>query len=186
MDDKLNEIKMLREALKETWFEHWLNVNVFTLEWCIIVISIVLPLFIFWKLVDKKRLREIIFVGITVALIGFSLDQIGSSLLLWTYPYTLTPLMVEAFDPANFSILPVIYMLIYQWFAKWKSYVYAHIIFAFFAAFVGENIYEWLGLYELTNWQHIFSVPFYFLIGLFIKWFVNKIMEIETIYSKST
>ncbi|MEQ6388373.1 hypothetical protein RZN22_03500 [Bacillaceae bacterium S4-13-58] len=28
------------------------------------------------------------------------------------------------------------------------------------------NVFEWLGIYEIIKWNHIFSVPIYFLLGL--------------------
>ncbi|MFV2049648.1 CBO0543 family protein [Metabacillus sp. YM-086] len=113
-------------------------------------------------------------------LTSFLLDQIGASLQLWTYPVTTTQLPRDVFDPADLSILPMFYMVIYQYFPKWKSYILGQIFFAFFAAYIGGNIYQWLGIYKILKWKHIHSVPIYILMGIAVKWILNKLKEIET------
>ena len=52
---------------------------------------------------DKNRIIEISMVGLFVSIIAFILDQIGSSLGYWTYPYTLTPLERDLWAVADFS-----------------------------------------------------------------------------------
>ncbi|MEH6930134.1 hypothetical protein V7Z65_26080, partial [Priestia megaterium] len=82
--------------------------------------------------------------------------------------------------PANFSIIPFFYMMIYQWFPKWNKYVLAITVFTFFASFMGESIFKWLGIYKVLKWEHIYSVPFYILIGIFVKIVLKKFISIET------
>jgi hypothetical protein len=76
-------------------------------------------------------------------------------------------------------VIPFFYMMIYQWFSKWQKYILATIVFAFFASFVGEGIFKWLGIYKVLKWEHIYSVPFYILIGIFVKIVLQKFISIE-------
>lgn len=70
-------------------------------------------------------------------------------------------------------------MLMYQRFQKWKSYLFAQVVFAFFGAFVGGNVFQWLGIYELLKWKHIYSVPIYLIMGIVVRWVMLKLNKIQ-------
>ncbi|QOR68019.1 hypothetical protein IM538_07770 [Cytobacillus suaedae] len=177
--DLYKKITQLNEKLIDLHKEYWHKEVVFTFEWWFVIGTLILPWIIWWKLVDKSRIKEISYVGVMIMVLSFLLDQLGAALLLWSYPITLTPLSREVFDPADFAILPLCYMMIYQYFPKWKVYSLAMILFGFFGAYVGGNLYEWLGIYKIYHWKHIYSVPIYFLIGVFVKYVMNKLTSIE-------
>ncbi|MEH6949621.1 CBO0543 family protein [Bacillus sp. JJ634] len=182
--NKFQEIEKQYEYLRKLWLDYWTQEVVFTYQWWIMIFVLVTPLFLWWRLVDKTRIMEISMVGLLISIIAFLLDQIGSSLGYWTYPYTLTPLERDLWAVANFSILPFFYMMIYQWFPKWKTYILGTMIFALFAAFIGETIFQWLGIYVMLKWKHIYSVLGYILLGIFVKVILKKLKTIEAI-SKS-
>jgi hypothetical protein len=173
------KIENIRQQLRELSFDYWTSQVVFSVQWWIIIASLILPWVLWLKLADKKKMNELILVGLQIALISYILNQIGTSLGLWTYPYTLLPLEREVWDPADFTILPVLFMLLYQWFPRWKSYLRIHVLFAFLAAYVGGFIYEWLGIYKILNWKHAYSVLIYFLIAIFVKFVVQTIIKIK-------
>jgi hypothetical protein len=138
-------------------------------QWWIEVLIIIFSLILWWRFVDKTRLKEISLVGMMTSGIAFILDQIGTSLGLWTYPNTITPLERDLFTPADLSIVPLIYSMIYQKFPTWEKYILTTIIYALLASYLGENIFQSLGIYKIENWNHLYSVPFYILIGVFVK-----------------
>lgn len=177
--DKFQEIEKTYEYLRKLWLDYWANEVVFTYQWWINVFLLIFPFFLWWRLIDKTRIIEISMVGLIISIISFIFDQIGSSLGFWTYPYTLTPLERDLWAIADFSILPLIYMMLYQWFPKWKTYIVGTIIFALFAAFVGEPIFQWLGIYVMLKWEHIYSIPGYIFIGIFVKIILYKFKTIE-------
>lgn len=162
---KFEEIEHHYDQLKILWLNYWKEEVVFTYQW--------------WMLVDKRRIIEISLVGLFTSGIAFILDQVGTSLRYWIYPYTLAYLERDLWLPANFSVIPFFYMMIYQWFPKWQKYILAIIVFAFFASFVGESIFKWLGIYKVLKWEHIYSVPFYIIIGVFVKMVLQKFISIE-------
>jgi hypothetical protein len=180
--DKFEEIEKQYEHLREMWFEYWNQEVVFTYQWWIMIFMLVFPFILWWRLVDKTRIIEISFLGLITSSIAFILDQIGSSLGYWTYPYTITPLERDLWAVADFSILPFFYMMIYQWFPNWKSYLLGTIIFAIFSAFIGEVIFHWIGIYVPLKWKHIYSIPFYISIGIFVKIVLGKFKTIEAIF----
>lgn len=177
--DLYKKIIQLNEQLIDVHKQYWKEEVVFTFPWWFVIGTLILPWIIWLKLVDRKRIKEISYVGVIIMLLSFLLDQFGAALLLWSYPVTTTPLSREVFDPADFAILPLFYMLIYQYFHKWKSYSLALIVFGFFGAYVGGNLYEWLGIYKIHHWKHIYSVPIYFLLGVIVKYMMNKLTNIE-------
>jgi hypothetical protein len=179
--DKFQEIEKHYGQLHKLWLDYWTEEVVFTHQWWIMIFTLLIPFFIWWKLVDKTRIREISLVGLIVNCIAFILDQIGSSLGYWIYPFTLTPLERDLWAVADFSVMPFFYMMLYQWFPKWKSYLVGIIIFSLFAAFVGERIFEWLGIYKLLKWKHIYSIPPYILLGIFVKVILQKLKTIEAL-----
>jgi hypothetical protein len=179
--DKFQEIEKHYGQLRTLWLDYWTQEVVFTYQWWIMIFTLLIPFFLWWKLVDKTRIREISLVGLIISCIAFILDQIGTSLGFWTYPFTLTPLERDLWAVADFSVMPFFYMMLYQWFPKWKSYLLAIIIFSLFAAFVGEQIFQWLGIYKLLKWKHIYSIPPYILLGIFVKVILQKLKTIETL-----
>ncbi|MBT2736184.1 CBO0543 family protein [Bacillus sp. ISL-7] len=182
--NKFQEIEKHYEQLRNLWLDYWTQEVLFTYQWWTMIVVLIIPFFLWWRLVDKTRIIEISMVGLFVSIIAFILDQIGSSLGYWTYPYTLTPLERDLWAVADFSIIPFFYMIIYQWFPKWKTFILGTVVFALFSAFVGESIFQWLGIYVLLKWKHIYSIPFYVLLGILVKILLEKFKLIEVI-SKS-
>jgi hypothetical protein len=178
--DSFQKIQKTHDYLRELWFDYWTQEVVFTYQWWFLISVVILPLFLWWRFVDKTRLKELSLVGLITAGIAFILDQIGTSLGFWVYPYTLTPLERDEFAPADLSIIPFVYTMIYQRFPTWKKYIIAAITYAFFASYIGENIFQWMGIYKINKWNHLYSVPFYILIGIFVKVVLQKINSIES------
>ena len=111
---KFQEIQKQYEYLRQLWSDYWIQDVVFAYQWWIMVGILIIPFLLWWRLVDKTRIIEISMVGLLISGIAFILDQIGTSLGYWTYPYTLTPLERDLWAVADFSILPFFYMMIYQ------------------------------------------------------------------------
>jgi hypothetical protein len=170
------EMYSLQSAADEAGREFWLNNVVFTYQWWLLVALTIIPFIIWWKIVDRRRFFEITTYGLLVALISGLLDAIGVEMNAWEYKYDLIPLL-DVFIAYDIAILPVSYMLIYQYFLKWNSFVFAHIIVAFLFAFVGEPLLMRLDIYQLIKWKHIYSVPGYFFLAIFLRWVMGKLIN---------
>lgn len=166
-------IDELFRQYRDAKLDYWLNENLFTVNWWILFVTTV-GLAIVWIIIlDKKRILEIVTYGFMATAIAISSDTIGIWLFLWNYPYSLTPF------PQIIEIhtiqMPILYMIIYQYFNKWKSFLIAASITAFVFAFVLEPIVAWLQIYELNQWKYIYSVVPYFAIAVLLKWIINKL-----------
>lgn len=165
-----------QKKLTELRLEHWKHEEVFSFQWWLQIALLIIPWIIWWKLVDKKRIGVIFSYGLLVLIFTSLMDNVGVELTLWGYPCLIVPVIVRLFG-VNFSILPVSYMLIYQYFTKWTSFLIANTLFALFASFVGEPIYVLLDMYELYKWKYIYSVPIYIALAVFLKFLVEAVFD---------
>jgi len=135
---------------------------------------LIIPWIVWWILVDKKRLGEIVLFGLFIALTATLLDAIGNELTLWAYPHVLFP-YVPRLCSVDFSLLPVMFMLIYQYFPKWKTFIGAITLVAAAGSFLAEPLFILMSIYEPHEWRVVYSFPVYIIIAIVFKWIVSKI-----------
>ncbi|MDY0394183.1 CBO0543 family protein [Virgibacillus halophilus] len=174
----INDLKEVQELLFKTTYQRWMDDVLFSFNWWFLVVISILPWFIWWKLTDKTRLLEIIVVGFAVFGIATLLDVIGIVFSLWTYGYKIIQ-MFPPLTPVDMTALPIIYMLIYQWFSKWKTFLIAHVIMAAISTFIFEPLFAWMDIYVLHGWKYIYSFPIYIAMAAGVKWFVQKVIAIQ-------
>ena len=156
----------------------WIKNYVFSFKWWFLLVLFILCLYAWWKLTDKSRLSEIILHAGLILIIILGLDEIGRQLSLWYYTYDLMPLFppISAID---FSCLPVVYSLIYQYFKPWRSFTIATIVMSTVLCFVLEPIFMWSGIYHTLSWKNYYGFPIYIFIAIIIKGVVMKIYGIS-------
>src|SRR5699024_4743567 len=128
-------------------FQYWLNEGLFSLDWWVLFVTTIVLLIVWVIILDKKRIMEIITYGLMVLAIGTLGDILGLSLLLWEYKISLlhTPQLLEIHNVQ----MPIFYMIIYQYFNKWKTFLIAAAINSLVFGLVFEPILVWLNIYEL-------------------------------------
>ncbi|MFC0470760.1 CBO0543 family protein [Halalkalibacter kiskunsagensis] len=179
------EISNIRETLRDAYMTYWLNNNLFSFGWWAVLIINLLFIYIAWKLLDRTRLFELLTVGGLIILFSTVIDVIGLHFQLFSYPTSLTP-TIPSFFVADYITLPVIYMLLYQYFSTWKSFITANIITTIVLAFVIENLLRWLNIYQYIQWNSFYSFIVYFLIGIILKWIMNNLTKAQNKYTVST
>jgi hypothetical protein len=167
-----------RIHLRDVNLKHWLDNNVFSPVWWFMLISVILIWFVWWELVKKSKLLEIVTYGLFITLLSLIIDITGTENILWGYPNMLVPLAPPLLF-ADLCVIPVIYMLIYQYFTSWKSFIVVSTISGFLNAFVWEPIAIYLQIYQMTNWKHIYSFPLYIIVGLLFKKIMCLIMKVQ-------
>lgn len=167
-----------RIALRDINLKHWLESNIFSPVWWLLLISFITLWVIWWKFVNKTKLLEIVTYGLIVSFLSTILNLFGTEFVLWGYPNNLVPVAPLLFE-IDLGFLPVIYMLIYQYFPDWIKFTIAISITAVIIAFMGEPLAIRLDIYEMNNWKHIYSFPLYIALGLILKWILKKIIEKE-------
>lgn len=170
----MNEIIQIQEKYARLQTKHFYENVIFSFQWWFLLTLTVVIWIIWIVLVDKKRLHNILLIGLLTSLIAFFLDDIGYSMALWNYSYSLVP-YTSIQIPIDLAIIPVFYMLLYQYFRKWKSYLIALTLITLFAVFVVEAFFIEIGIYVPLRWELWYAAPIYFLIGIFVKSLIDKI-----------
>ncbi|MGG5253451.1 CBO0543 family protein [Neobacillus sp. SM06] len=174
-NEKVHELQAKLSTFRQ---QHWMNVELFSLQWWLLVLLMIVPWIIWWRLIDKKRMVEILLYGFFVIVTSTILDDIGSHILLWDYHFNLTPL-VHQLGPINLSVLPISFMVIYQYCSTWKSFFIWHVFLAAGGSFVVEPFFAYMGIYELYKWKFFYSFPIYILIALLLRLAILKIINIQ-------
>ncbi|GMA63020.1 hypothetical protein NZD89_24665 [Alicyclobacillus fastidiosus] len=173
-----DDVVKARTVLAKTNYEYWVHHNLFSFGWWILVVACIITAGIWWKLVDKKRIFEVMGFGLIIAAIASLLDELGAQNMLWGYPNMILPL-VPPLVSVNYFAFPTIYSLIYQYCPRWKTFVCAMVIMSAVFSFLTEPLLIWLRLYELNNWKSIYSFPIYILIGICVKAIVDQLIQIR-------
>ncbi|KJS86160.1 MAG: hypothetical protein JM58_07375 [Peptococcaceae bacterium BICA1-8] len=166
--------RQLRDASMNYWYKYVFN----TWQWWLNIATLILPVILWWKLVNKKKLMEIVIYGFFASAFAVFFDTIGETSVLWDYPYLVIPMDYILID-ADYSVLPVAYMLAYQYFTTWKGFIAANIALSALFSFVAEPLLVWIGLYELHGWKYIYSFPIYVAIAIVSKWITGFCIRIQ-------
>lgn len=164
--EDFHQILSIHDQWIQLRYEHWLANEAYTGMWWVMVVLWIVPWVIWLAIVDRKRIVCLSFYGLKVLLGATFLDAIGTMQTRWLYTVKVIP-FVPHLDPVDWSIIPILNMLIYQYFPAWKPFLTIQILVAALFAFVGEplTIYT-LGIYVPIKWEHIYSFPLYFLLGV--------------------
>ena len=179
MSPSLMDIMETQAKLSKIRWDYWRDDIIFSYQWWFLIITFVI-LFIVWiRLLDKRRLLTILLFGfITLNIVTF-LDTLGGELQIWEYPKMILP-----WGPRILCIdlmISIYFMLLYQFFTKWRSYIFASIILSAIFSFIFEPIAILLGIYIQLSWSHFYSFPIYILLAISIKWIVEKLIKINNL-----
>lgn len=106
-------------------------------------------------------------------------DAIGMVYGCWIYPLRMVPNFPHIIS-VNTTLLPIVYMLIYQSFSQWAGFIKASTIMAACFAFIGEPIAVWSGVYETITWKYYYSFPLYILFAASLKFIVKTIKSVQS------
>ena len=171
-----NRIMELQQELLQLRVSDWYD-KVISFQWFFLVFLIIVPWIIWWRLVDRKNIAKIFSFGMLITAMSSFFNGIGLNLLLWSYPYKLLPFSPRMY--VTFSVLPVTFMLMYQYFRTWKSFTIANAIMAFIFAFILQPILKWLGMYTLIKWNYFYSFVIYIIMGLGSRLLLQVILQRE-------
>ncbi|MFC4099065.1 CBO0543 family protein [Paenibacillus xanthanilyticus] len=112
------QFEQIRQAkLDEAGIIHryWLNYsNVDTWQFWLLAALFVIPLIVlFWKM-DRSKALLLGFFGLNVHIWFSYVDTFGVERGMWGYPYKFVPFLPESIT-LDTSLVPVTFMLLYQW-----------------------------------------------------------------------
>lgn len=172
-----NELQKFIDKCHHQSFIHWLQDDLFAATWWVLLSATLIPYFIWWRVVDKSRLLEIVAFGLFSAVSASFLDLIGTTLGLWGYPDKLIPVLPPLL-PADLVVIPICSMIIYQYSKNWFCYLYRYLILAFILAYIVEISFEQFDMYtKLKWWTHTYSFLGLWLYGISLRLFINFILK---------
>jgi hypothetical protein len=172
-NDYLEKVFQLEQEAFRIDQEGWLKHELFTWQWWLLVAFLILPWVLWGRIVNRRKLMAIVQVGLLTCIITVFLDVVGMKYGFWRYPFQLFPLTPRAIA-FDMSMVPVAYMIIYQYFTTWRSFSISLIIMAVLFAFIGEPFSIWADLVEYMKWKYLYSFIFYIITGITVRWLVER------------
>lgn len=157
---------------------HWLKESLFTYQWWLLLVLSVVPWIVWWKLVDKKRLSQIALFGFIIITFVIVISPIGRNLSAWQYPHRLYWSLSTPYFPYELALIPIAYMLIYQYTSNWRTYILA-LIYNSVVFFGFEILFLRLDLIREYWWNPIYSLISFNIIALLVRWLSEWIVRIE-------
>ncbi|MFD1850779.1 hypothetical protein [Oceanobacillus bengalensis] len=181
-----DEIYVKTEQFNELISAYWNTYsNIGTWQFWVTLLFFVLPLVLLFFTVDRDRIFEVLFFGYTVHILWTYASMFLERMNFMNHTYFLLPTLPYSLN-ITASVLPVGFLLLYQYTTKHKRnfYMYSILLSAVFA-FGFAMIEEWMGLLEFhkgANNFHIFLVD---LAVVFISyWFTLFIKRLKYKHSK--
>ncbi|MCT2535278.1 hypothetical protein NC661_05335 [Aquibacillus koreensis] len=173
--EALSELRKLQEQVVNGWIDYW-NEFVFLESWqfWVNMALFLLPLIFLFFFLDRKKAFLIGFFGFNIHIWLTYIHIIGGRFGYWDYPYLMFPFIPSAVE-LNASLIPVAYMLIYQWTQNHNRnyYLYATLLaaviaFLFMPLLIQIHIFA---IYNGVNYLHLFVVQV--VVVLISKWNTN-------------
>lgn len=155
--DKIHQVEM-------EYMKYWQESTLWHWDFWLSLLLVIVP-WIVWFIVRKRGSEaRLLLAGGFVLIISSWLDFLGIVLGLWHYSGKAIP-TIPTYMPWDVSLLPVITMLWLQFKPTLPPLLKAS-IYAGLASFIGEPLFEWIGLYTSEKWNVFYSLPIYFVIYL--------------------
>jgi hypothetical protein len=104
-------------------YQHWISEEVFSFRWFVIV-GVLAAVYAVWlKLLDKRRVKDILLFGSLLS-IGYVLADVilGSFVGFYAYRISIFPIKPSIFI-VSITIAPIMFMLVLQYTSSWPSFM---------------------------------------------------------------
>jgi len=157
---RYEELKEAQEKVFDLWNQYWWDYSGFdTWQFWLNVLMIIIPLIILCIFIDRKRLFLLLFFGFNIHIWSAYLDGMATRANYIGYPYKAVPMFPIHFG-MDTSLVPVLFILMYQYTIEKKANFYLHsLLLIFLITFLIKPILEAGNLFFLskgTNYFHIF------------------------------
>lgn len=171
------EVEEARKTFLDLQHRNWLENNLFSFDWWLLLFLLITPWMIWWRLANRKMLLPLLLYGMVVALESILLDLALANSIAWGYPKRLLDFFSPILLPYDLTVLPVIFMLLYQYFSSWKGFIISQIITAALFSFVVEPLLEWMEIYQTYTWNSLYSFPLYILVAIIPKLIIDHLLR---------
>ncbi|MBB3113396.1 hypothetical protein FHS18_005508 [Paenibacillus phyllosphaerae] len=167
LDDLVNRIY----SLKNDWSEYWKSYSNFdTWQFWAVLLIFLIPLLVLVFCLDRKKAFRVGFYGFAVHVIAIYSDMYATTNKMWEYPYKFIPFLPLSIG-LDASLIPVAYMLTYQWTLKHrKNYYFYFLVLSIGFAFLFKPLLSYIGLFRLYQSNYLQLFMFYLVGALLSKW----------------
>lgn len=117
-----------------------------------------------FSLFDKRRLSQLFLFGSLLTVGASVYETIGVNFVLWVCATPIFPIIPCLFVP-YLTILPVYYMLIFQYTATWRQFSLWNLVAVSIFSLVLQPIFIHSNIVRLDNWQAVYHMPMLFAIA---------------------
>ena len=168
-NQQLENLKEEQYKVGEMWISYWKEYSFWdTWQFWVCIAFIVLPLVLLYFTIDRKRIFLLGFFGFNIHIWLVYLDAVTVRFNFIEYPYKAIPVIPIHFG-VDTSLVPVLFILLYQWIMKRKKsfYLYSFLLVAALS-FILIPILSYFHFLHLKNGSNYMIVFFGYLLVLFI------------------
>lgn len=138
-----DQIRQAAEHWYNLIYTQWVTQHFLTPTWFFQIVLVLSSYVLFFYLVDKKRIVQLLLFGSLVA-VSFSVyDSIGEQLGQWEYLKLILP-FTPNFFLGDFTLIPLYAMLVYQYTSSWGTFLL--------------GILVWAGLFVFVVFGYLYSI----------------------------
>ena len=177
----MTTVEMIHQLRLELWnltYTQWKTQTLFSIQWWSLIAIIAISYVIWWIIVDKRRLSQILLFGAFVAIQRAVMDIFGTNVGLWSYDIRLTPLYPSPFVH-DFTLTPLALMVVYQTCHSWKKFFVWSGVATAMISFVFFPILSMFGFLKLYHWNDFYSFGMIFGLSILSRWVVLGVLNIQ-------
>ncbi|MBC8014489.1 MAG: hypothetical protein H7X79_01945 [Sporomusaceae bacterium] len=161
-------------------YQQWISGEFLSFQWFVLVGVLIVTYTIWLKLVDTRRITEILLVGSLSTVAFMVLDMVLAHYLgLWQYEISLTPIEPPVFM-VSISIAPILHMLSLQYTSSWKGYLLWSGISMAFLAFILLPVYGILGIFLMhKGWNYMYHFLMMFSVSVIARGMLQWLLSLE-------
>ncbi|WP_085522220.1 CBO0543 family protein [Tuberibacillus sp. Marseille-P3662] len=162
-----NRLVNLGEKLSDEELHYWKAYSDYdTWQFWVNILMLVVPLIILLCFIDREKIFLLGFYGMNIDAWFTYLNLIGVRCGLWDFPNRLAPIF--PFFSFSASLIPVIYILVYQWTLNHNKnyYIYTFIISAIIS-FIMMPIFVVTDFFKMFKWVN-YAWLFVFIVIVFL------------------
>ena len=174
-------IASIKIDLWQRLYSTWLTTELFSFTWWFSVLFLGISYFLWWKLLDKSKLVELLLFGSLIAVVSSFIDLIAENLVLWQYTVKILPFS-PAFFPFHLTLAPLVLMLVYQYSDSWNKFLRYSVIAGGIYAFAIIPLFVLVGESRLIHWNYFNNFITFLARAIFCRWILLQCMQIQTSY----
>lgn len=175
----------IKNMLWPQLYAHWVNQELFTFAWWVTVIFLIACYIIWWKLLDKSRLVELLLFGSLLAVMSAIVDTVADNLMLWQYTVKIFP-FTPGFFPYHLTLAPITLMMVYQYTNNWRKYFIATVFTAVIYCFVIAPVFVAIGEVRLLKWNHGYTFITFLARAVIARWIIILCKNIQGSYQRQS